>query len=712
MGTTYKGDTELNKLLKDAGSDKTASDIRDLLAGVQAAPADIADPDRWIALAAGSNDNEELREQLKALQSTIKRVPDDGQGADEQAVTARVHDIRDELKKQGVNGFIVPRADEFQGEYVPARAERLAWATGFTGSAGSAVILDEKAGFFTDGRYTLQARAQVPAAVYDICSISKNQDPTPTISPTEWVEQNLPRGAKLGFDPWLHTANQVKGFEEAAQKAGGTLVPVDTNPLDAAWTDQPAAPISPVVEHPMAYAGKSSADKRAELGATLKQKNADAFAVTLPEDVAWLLNIRGGDVPCTPLPLSFAIAHDDGTVDLYIDRRKLSPGLEQTLGSDVRIHDLEEFQNGLETLGKAGKTVLLDPDKSPVGAQYVIEDAGGTVQHGTDPIQLPKAQKNATEVQGTIDAHIRDGVALTRFLARLGEQGAAAKYSEIGAADLLQSYREENEKFRGLSFDTISGAGGNGAIIHYRVTEKTDAPLTAGPVYLVDSGAQYLDGTTDVTRTVAMDNVTDEMKENFTRVLKGHIQVAKTIFPEGTDGIGLDEKARKALQDVGLDFAHGTGHGVGSYLSVHEGPCGIHPRAKTPLEPGMIVSNEPGFYKEGEYGIRIESLVVVEDTGKTDDDGKKLYGFRTLTMAPIDPNLIEPSLLDDDELEWLNEYHEKVRNTLLPELQKKDPDAADWLKEVTKPLKKPDAAPADTNDRRAASKKNADKKFG
>lgn len=675
---TYKGDEHLQSLLAAAGEKRSVSEIKETLKGINAAPADLGEPDRWVKLFR-TNGNSEAVTQLAALKEHLAANQNNPQ-------QNKLADLRAEMQKRGVDGFFVPRADEFQGEYVPSRAERLAWITGFTGSAGNAVVLKDKAGFFTDGRYTLQSRTQVNADDFEICNISENQGSIPTISPAQWIEKNVTPGMRFGIDPWVHTPNGVKEIRMAVEKAGGTLVLLDSNPLDAAWKDQPPAPLAPVVPHPLQFAGRSSDEKRDDLAHVLAARSADAIAVCLPEEICWLLNIRGGDVPCTPFALSYAIAHKDGSVDWYIDSRKVTEDAQRWVGAEVRLHDPQEFPKALEALGKAGKKVMIDPGSSPLKAVDLVTSSGGTVAAEKSPLQLMKAKKNAVEIQGTIDAHIRDGVAVVRFLSAICGQGEAAKYDEISASDLLQKFREEGKNFRGLSFDTISGAGGNGAIVHYRSSEATKKPLLAGPIYLVDSGGQYLDGTTDITRTVAVDNVTSEMKDRYTRVLKGHIQVAMSVFPEGTVGEVLDVKARAALKREGLDYAHGTGHGVGSYLSVHEGPAGISPRATTvPFEPGMIVSNEPGFYKEGEYGIRIENLVTVIDTGKTDSNGKKLLAFRTLTMAPIDTNLVEPSMLDDDELKWLNDYHAEVKRTLMPLVQKVDAKAAAFLEKATAP---------------------------
>jgi Xaa-Pro aminopeptidase len=605
-------------------------------------------------------------------------------------IASRLSALRAEMKKAGVDGFVVPRADEFLGEYVPACSERLAWITGFGGSAGIAVVLMDKAAFFTDGRYTLQAREQLDPALFEIYSTAPNQDPTPTSTYTEWIGKALPSGAKLGLHAWVHTPNALadsknhKGLRSAVAAANGSLVLLEDNPLDAAWEDRPAAPLTPAVPHPLEFAGKSSADKRREVVAALKEKDAAALAVMLPEEVCWLLNVRGNDVPYTPFTLSYALLHADMTVDWFIDPRKLSDETRKWVGSATRIHTLQDFTPQLAALAKKGGKIWIDPGDAPLHVQDVVLKNGGKTVMADSPIQLMKAQKNPVEIQGTINAHIRDGVAETRFLAAILAPGAAAKLDEISAADMLEKFRSEGQHFRGLSFDTISGAGGHGAIVHYRVTPETKKPLLFGPVYLFDSGGQYLDGTTDITRTVAVDpaKVTPEMKDRFTRVLKGHIQLAMSVFAEGTPGKQLDIKARAALKEVGLDYAHSTGHGVGSYLSVHEGPQNLSSPV-TPLIPGMIISNEPGYYKTGEYGIRIETLMLVIDTGEKDADGKRLFAFRTLTQAPVDRNLIEKSLLDAEEIKWLDDYHAGVRATLTPLL---DPKTAAFLKDATAPI--------------------------
>ena len=597
--------------------------------------------------------------------------------------------LRIEMEKHGIDGFFVPRADEFLNEWVPPCAERLAWITEFTGSNGYAVILKDKAAFFTDGRYTLQSLEQVDAKDFEILSISEDQHPVPTMLPTQWIEKNLAPGAKFGIDPWLHTMNGAKSLRAAVEKAGGVFVALESNPLDAVWLDRPAPPVTPAVPHPLQFSGRASDDKRRELADILKSKGARALAVTTTDEVCWLFNVRGNDIPHIPFALSYAIAHDDGTAEWFIDPRKMNDETRKWVGNGVSIGTVPDFTARLAELAKQKAKIWLDPAETQVKLQNAILDAGGDIHAERSPVQLMKAIKNPVEVQGTIDAHIRDGVAETRFLAALAVPGAAAKLDEMSAADLLEKFRAEGKNFKGLSFDTISGAGGHGAIVHYRVTDKSKKPLLQGPIYLFDSGGQYLDGTTDITRTVAVDpdRVTPEMKAHYTAVMKGHIRVAMAVFAEGETGVNLDKLARAPLDEAGLpQFSHGTGHGVGSYLSVHEGPQGISARASTPLVPGMVVSNEPGYYREGAYGIRIESLVVVADTGKKDADGKRLFNFKTLSLAPHDRNLIEPSLLTPEERAWLNGYHAEVRETLTPLLEKIDALAAKWLQEAAAPL--------------------------
>jgi Xaa-Pro aminopeptidase len=587
----------------------------------------------------------------------------------------RIDLLRRELAAQGLDGFIVPRADEHQGEYVPPRGQRLAWLTGFTGSAGLAIVLRDRAALFVDGRYTLQAAAQVDTALFEIHHLIDEP-------PAQWVSGALARGTVLGYDPWLQTPNEAERFRAGAQKAGAALCAVTKNPVDRIWSESPAPPLAPVVPHPDCFAGETSQSKRARLGRSLADEGVAAALLTMPESIAWLLNIRGGDVPHTPLPLSFAILRRDGSVTLFIDRRKLAPGLERHLGNEVTVMSPEALGPALDALAAEGSRVQVDPATTASWIFDRLQAAKADIHRASDPCLLPKACKNPTEIDGTRAAHRRDGAALTRFLAWLAREAPKEGLAEIAVSDRLEAFRREGEHFRDLSFPTISGAGSNGAIVHYRATQETEKRLEPGSLYLLDSGAQYLDGTTDVTRTIAIGKPTQEMRDRFTRVLKGHIALALARFPRGTTGTQLDAFARRALWQEGLDYDHGTGHGVGSYLGVHEGPQRI---SKAPngqaLLPGMIVSNEPGYYKTGGYGIRIENLVLVQPADGASE--REMLGFETLTLAPIDRSLIEPSLLEDDEIAWLDAYHARVRETLTPLV---DAETVRWLAAATQPI--------------------------
>jgi Xaa-Pro aminopeptidase len=599
---------------------------------------------------------------------------DDGRPVSREGTAERLSRLRAELARRGVEGFLIPRTDEYQGEYVPESAQRLAWLTGFTGSAGLAIVLKDKAAVFVDGRYTLQAAAEVDGRLFEHRHISDQ----PAGS---WIEASLKPGESLGYDPRLHTLGEVARYRAAAEKAGGRLVPLDSNAVDAVWTDRPAPPAAPVVPHDIRFAGESAAAKRTRIAAGLVGQGADAAVLTAPDSIAWLLNIRGGDVPHTPLPLSFAVLHRDESVDLFIDRRKLTPELPAHLGNAVRIADPGGFGAFLESLATDKQRVLADPALS---AAWVFDRLGDAAIRAPDPCQLPKACKNATELKGTREAHRRDGASLSSFLAWLAREAGSGKLREIDVSDRLEEFRRRGANFRDLSFPTISGAGPNGAIVHYHASKATERVLEPGSFYLVDSGAQYLDGTTDVTRTVAIGKPSAEMKDRFTRVLKGHIALAMCVYPKGTSGSQLDALARASLWQAGLDYDHGTGHGVGSYLGVHEGPQRISklPNSQA-LMPGMIVSNEPGYYKTGAYGIRIENLVVVEKRDGLGEAGREIYGFETITLAPIDREAIEPSLLGPQEIAWLDDYHARVRETLTPLV---DAATASWLAQVTRPL--------------------------
>jgi len=588
------------------------------------------------------------------------------------ASTERLALLRAELARRNLAGFVVPRADEHQGEYVAPRAKRLAWLTGFTGSAGIAVVLMGRAALFVDGRYTLQARQQADPTFYDIIHIGD----TP---PARWVGEVLPAGGGLGYDPWLHTAEQAAALRAACGRAGGRLVPCEDNPVDAVWTDQPGPPLAPVFVHPGCFAGRQAADKRAELARALKLDRLNSAVLTDPAGIAWLLNIRGGDVAYTPLPLAFAILHADAELDLFIDRRKLTPAVEEHLGSAVRVRPPEDFTAALD--GLTGKRVRVDFSQAPAAVSERLERAGANVESGADPTALPKACKNPVELAGTRAAHRRDGVALVRFLAWLA---AGESTDELTAARVLEDFRRQGEHFRGLSFPTIAGTGPNGAIVHYRSIPATNRRVLPGQLLLIDSGAQYLDGTTDVTRTVAIGPAGAEERRRFTLVLKGHIAVASALFPAGTTGGQLDVLARRFLWAEGLDYDHGTGHGVGSFLSVHEGPQRISKLGSTvALKPGMILSNEPGYYKADAYGIRLENLVVVAEAEAPAGAERPLCRFDTLTLAPFDRALVEPLLLSPEEAAWLDSYHARVAREIGPLV---DPPARAWLAEATRPL--------------------------
>ncbi len=598
-----------------------------------------------------------------------------------EATGARLAALRQELVRRGVDGFLVPRGDEHQGEYVPPAAERLAWLTGFQGSAGMACVLASEAAIFVDGRYTLQVRNEVDEALFTPRHLT--DEPL-----SAWLEELLKPGQRLAYDPWLHTEDQVRRLEKSLAGIGAELVALDGNPLDAVWTDRPAAPKAKIRPHDLSLAGRSSAEKREELRRQLTKAGAAAVALTLPDSIAWLLNVRGGDVERSPLPLSFAVLHADGGVEWFVDPDKLTPELAPQLGNAVSIETPERLGDSLDRLGKAGAKVMADPATAAYWIFERLRAAGAEVVEGADPCLLPKACKNAAELDGTRRAHRRDGAALSRFLHWLDEAAAARAgarpVTEMEAADKLAAFRAETGELRDLSFDTIAGSGPNGAIVHYRVSAESDRPLGLGELFLCDSGGQYPDGTTDVTRTLAIGEPSEEMRRRFTLVLKGHIALGRARFPQGTSGSQLDSLARYALWQQGLDYDHGTGHGVGSYLNVHEGPQRI---SKLPnsvaLQPGMIVSNEPGYYKTGAYGIRIENLVAVVESPRGEGEERDMLAFETLTLAPIDRRLVLREELSDEEAAWLDAYHARVLAEIGPQL---DPAARSWLEEATAPL--------------------------
>ncbi|WP_019052296.1 aminopeptidase P family protein [Sphingobium xenophagum] len=587
----------------------------------------------------------------------------------------RLNALRDQLARDRLDGFVVPLTDEHMSEYVGAYAQRLAWLTGFQGSAGSAVVLPEQAAIFVDGRYTLQVREQVDGALWQYESV-------PQTSIADWLKAHAPAGGRIGYDPWLHTRAWVEQASAALADKGATLVAVDTNPIDLVWPDRPAPSDARLVVHDDRYAGQSAAEKRQAMADWLVGKKADAAVLSALDSIAWTFNIRGKDVDRTPVALAYAIVHADATADLYVAPEKMDEAVAKHLGNAVRVHDRAAFADALA--GFAGKSVVADPERAVAAIFEALDSGGATTLPLRDPAILPKAIKNPIEIAGHKSAQARDGAALSRFLHWVSVEAPKGGQTEMTAADRLEAFRKETGLLEDLSFDTISGAGPNGAVVHYRVEEKTNRPIETGTLYLVDSGGQYRDGTTDVTRTLAIGAPSREMQERFTLVLKGHVALARAVFPVGTRGGQLDILARQFLWAHGLDYAHGTGHGVGSFLSVHEGPQRIATfgGGDEPLQAGMILSNEPGYYKTGEYGIRIENLVLVEERAIAGAE-KPMLGFETLTFAPIDRHLIALDLLSPDERAWVDAYHAKVLSVVGPQL---DGDAKAWLESACAPL--------------------------
>jgi Xaa-Pro aminopeptidase len=666
-------DETLCGLLVEAGAALSVEQLRALIDGVVAAPDDY-DGEAWMGLVA-ADPTEGLRAALSTLKLAAAAASDDGLDASP-APVGRLAALRAELAPHDLDGFVVPRADPQHSEFLPRAAERLQWLTGFSGSAGVAVILAHKAAIFIDGRYTLAVESQVDTDAYERRNVT--DDP-----PDQWIAGNLD-GGRLGYDPWLHTPDGLKKLAAACAKAGGHLVACDANPIDAVWAGQPPSPLAPVLPHPMQYAGQSAAEKRQAVAASLREAGTVACVLSAPDSIAWLLNLRGGDVPFSPFALGFAILHDDARVELFVDGRKLAPGTAEHLGDEVTLRVPDDLGPVLDSLARANRPVQADPAGTSAWIFDRVGAAGGEVRRVTDPCDLPKARKNAVELDGARAAHHRDGGALTAFLRWIDETAADGGIDEISAAAFVDGRRARNDNFRGLSFPTIAGSGPNGAIVHYNASEATNRTMVPGELLLVDSGGQYLDGTTDVTRTMAIGTPSDKKRRHFTAVLKGHIALATCLFPVGTTGSQLDILARHALWQLGLDYDHGTGHGVGSYLGVHEGP---HRISKVPsrvaLEPGMVVSNEPGYYRTGAYGIRIENLVCVIEAPRPAGGERDMLAFETLTRAPFDRKLIDPTMLSASEIAWVDDYHAEVRASLTPQI---DPDTAAWLAAATRPL--------------------------
>ena len=582
--------------------------------------------------------------------------------------------LRAELKRRKLTGFIIPRQDEFQGEYVSAYAERLKWLTGFAGSWGVAILTLKSGAIFVDGRYTIQVRDQVDVKTYKPHHLV--DDP-----PAAWIEANLKKGDRLGFDPWLITSGQAKLFAEACAKAGASLVPVKDNPIDSIWADQPARPVAAITTQPTQFAGRTAAEKLADMATVLAK--TDAVVLTQPDSVAWVFNLRGFDVPYTPVVTAYAILHRKGKAELFIDAKKVPEDVRANLKRLAIVKKPEAIVAALKILGGRKATVMIDPAWTPDAIRAALARSGAKIVDGADPCRLPKARKNQAEQQGARAAQLRDGVAMSRFLCWIEGAAPQGGLDEWVVAEKLAEFRKATGVLMDLSFDSISAAGPNAAIPHYHVSPETSRPLGLNEIFLIDSGGQYQDGTTDITRTTIIGQPTDEMRDRFTRVLKGMINLSRVHFPKGTCGSQIDVLARAALWSAGLDFDHGTGHGVGSYLSVHEGPARINKSDRTPLEPGMILSNEPGFYKQGEYGIRIENLVLVREPAKTGDGDRLMLGFETLTLCPIERRLIDTTLMTREELDWLDAYHARVLKEVGDHLRGAE---LDWLRNACAPL--------------------------
>ena len=588
---------------------------------------------------------------------------------------ARLHALREQLQKDGLDGFVVPICDEHMSEYVGEYAQRLAWLTGFGGSAGSAIVLKDKAAMFIDGRYVVQVRDQVDGNLYEYVNIADQK-------PHEWLAANAPKGSKIGYDSWLHTRDWAETTSKALKKSGAELVEVARNPIDAVWEDQPGRSPEKLAVHSDQYAGKSARDKRADVAAWLKDNRYDATVIAALDSVAWFFNVRGRDIANTPVPLAYAIVRADETATLFVAPEKLTDAVREHLGNHVEIRDYDELADALS--GMAGQTVAVDPERSVAAIFSALDEAGATVVKERDPTILAKAIKNETEINGHKTAQKRDGAALTKFLHWMANEAPKGGQDELSAAARLRQFREESPDLKDLSFRTISAAGDHGALPHYSVNEETNQPIAMNSLYLVDSGGQYPDGTTDVTRVVAVGEPTAEMRKRYTQVLQGHIALDQAVFPKGTTGGQLDILARQYLWADGVDYGHGTGHGVGSYLSVHEGPQRIASFGgmNQALEPGMILSNEPGYYKAGEFGIRIENLFLVEER-EIEGGEQTMLGFETLTFAPLERKLIDTAMLSQEQRQWVDDYHAKVNAVIAPQLEG---DALDWLKAQTAPL--------------------------
>ena len=587
---------------------------------------------------------------------------------------ARLAALRAAMARRGVQGFLVPRGDAHQGETVADRDERLAWLTGFTGSAGACVALEDRAAVFVDGRYDLQVRAQTDGESFERVRVE-------TTKPADWLQGAAKPGWRVAYDPWLHGRDEAEKLRAACEAAGAELVATE-NLVDAIWTDQPDPPLGPVEPHPLDHAGEDAAAKRARLAEGLREAGVAAAALTQPDSLAWLLNIRGSDVARRPIPQGFALLHDDARVTLFMAPEKVGPEARAWLGNEVAVQAPDAFGPALDAL--SGRKVRVDRATAPDWVARRLEAAGAEIAWGEDPCLLPKAIKNAAELAGAREAHLRDGAAMVRFLRWLDEAAPSGALTEIAVVEALEGFRRETGALRDISFDTICGAGPDGAVVHYRVTRETDRAVTPGDVLLIDSGGQYRDGTTDITRTVATGPVPPEAARAATLVLKGMIAISRARWPKGLAGRDLDALARIALWRAGLDYDHGTGHGVGAYLGTHEGPQNLSRRSHVPLEPGMILSNEPGCYREGEWGVRLENLVAITPAETPEGGLREMLGFETLTFCPIDRRLILAERLEAEERAWLNAYHAETEAKLAPRLA--DPADRAWLAAACAPL--------------------------
>lgn len=592
--------------------------------------------------------------------------------------------LRAQLGKHSIDGFLVPKADEFQGEYIPACAERLQWLTGFTGSAGAAVVLKDRALAISDSRYSIQIKKQINQEHFEIAEGTSRKL-------GEWLAENARENAVIGYDPKLHTPAEIQMLQGLLDSKGVRLQPVKENLIDLLWKDRPGAPRQPVEIFSEKVAGRRASDKIEDIAADIVKKGGLAAIVTMPDSIAWLLNIRGTDVPHTPFALSSAVVRKNGTVDWFIDPARIPPKLHAHIGNRVQVLHPDKQEQALQDLAAQSKReklpVLFDHKNGSVWFKQLIEGKGGTLKDTEDLCLLPKACKTPAERKAIRAAHVRDGVAETKFLCWLDREAPKGSLTELSVAEKLEEFRARQKGFRDTSFDTIAGWKANGAIVHYRATEESHAKIKPPGILLLDSGAQYNDGTTDITRTIAIGKASVAQKKANTLVLKGHIAVASAVFPEGTRGVDLDMLARQPLLRHKMNYGHGTGHGVGIYLSVHEQGGGLSKAAMRSFKAGMVVSNEPGYYKQGAFGIRIENLLMVVEAGVIDDGGTapaNALAFETITLVPIDRRLIDLALMNDDEIKWLNDYHKRVAREIGPYL---DPAEKKWLKEACAPLK-------------------------